>query len=217
MRIELQCYQHGMHVLAIFDTRRSCNAAGSWLIQRFRRGELLELLLERLEPLPGLAELAFGGQALVVGEIARGFGDQRVDVGGAAGVAAARRRRARRGRRRRAGAAAGVSVDGALPNSAGQRRLERRPVREPILQREHDEPQLRHRAALGLQVDRLGVQQRAADRDHDQAAAPHVRALLVPQRQLARQLRVLIDARLDLQRAVDQPASSGSRRRRAVP
>jgi ABC-type nickel/cobalt efflux system permease component RcnA len=37
-----------------------------------------------------------------------------------------------------------------------------------------------------------------------QAAAAHVRALLIPQRQLAGELRVLIDARLDLLRAVDQ-------------
>ena len=57
----------------------------------------------------------------------------------------------------------------ALAEERRQRRLERRSVREPILQREDDEAQLGHRAALGLQVDRLGVEQRAADRDHDQA------------------------------------------------
>ena len=106
-----------------------------------------------------------------------------------------RLRRVRRGGQRRL----------AVAEQRRHRDLERRPVGQPILQREHDEPQLRHRAALGLQVDRLGVEQRAADRDDEQAAAAHVRALLVPQRQLTRQLRVLIDARLDLQRTVDQP------------
>ena len=37
-----------------------------------------------------------------------------------------------------------------------------------------------------------------------QIAAPHVRTLLVPERQLSRELRVLIDARFNLKRAVHQ-------------
>ena len=40
----------------------------------------LQLLLQRLEPLAGIPEPAFGRQPLIVGEIARGFGDERVDV-----------------------------------------------------------------------------------------------------------------------------------------
>src|SRR5216684_553335 len=69
---------------------------------------------------------------------------------------------------------------------------------------EDDEAQLGHRAPLGLQVDGFGVEQRAADGNDDQAASADVRALLIPQRQLTRELRILIDARLDLQRTVDE-------------
>jgi len=71
-----------------------------------------------------------------------------------------------------------------LPEQSRERGFERRPVRQAILQREHDEPELGHRAALGLQVDWFGVQQRAADRNDDQRAAPYVRSLLIPERQL---------------------------------
>ena len=73
------------------------------------------------------------------------------------------------------------------------------------MQREHDEAQLRHRASLGLQVNRLGIQAARAAGNDQQAAAANVRALLIPQRQLPRELRVLIDARFDLLRAVNQP------------
>ena len=86
-----------------------------------------------------------------------------------------------------------------------ERVLERRRVDEAVLHREHDEPQFGHWTALGLQVDGLRVQQCAADRDHEQRSAADARALLVPQRQLSRKLHVLIDARLDLQRPVDEP------------
>src|SRR5215469_11533884 len=49
----------------------------------------VELLLELLEFLPGFAELAFGGEALVVGKIFRGSFDERVEIG----RTSARRRR----------------------------------------------------------------------------------------------------------------------------
>src|SRR5262249_25424105 len=58
--------------------------------------------------------------------------------------------------------------------------------------------------ALRLEIDRLGIEQRAADGDDDHRAAPHVRSLLVPQRELAGELRVLIDPRLHLERSVDE-------------
>jgi hypothetical protein len=93
---------------------------------------------------------------------------------------------------------------GITAEQRGHRRFERRPVGEAILHREHHQPQLGHGAAIGLQVDGLRVEQRPPDRNDDEAAAAHVRALLVPQRQLSGQLRVLIDARLDLQGPVDQ-------------
>src|SRR5215213_8342208 len=79
------------------------------------------------------------------------------------------------------------------------------PVAEPVLCGEHDQSQLRHRAALGLQVDGLDVEQRAPDGDDEQVAATHARALLAPERYLRRELRVLIYARFDLQRPVNEP------------
>ena len=104
-----------------------------------------------------------------------------------------------------ADAGSALSDEGAPAEQRPQRGLEGGAVGQLVLQREHHEAQLGHGAALGLQVDRLGVDQRLAAGNHQQRSAPHVRALLVPQRQLAGELRVLVDARLDLQRAVDQP------------
>jgi hypothetical protein len=92
---------------------------------------------------------------------------------------------------RRRGAVCGRVAAGAArpaaatPNSPAAR-LERRAVREPILQREHDQT----RSGTGcvpLEVNRLRVEQ-PRSRDDEQAAAHDARALLVPQRELARQL-----------------------------
>ncbi len=46
---------------------------------------------------------------------------------------------------------------------------------------------------MGLQVDRLDVEQRVVDRDGQHVAANHVRTPLVPKRQLAREVAVLVD------------------------
>ena len=42
--------------------------------------KLIQFLFQRFESLPRLAELALGGQALIVGEIACRALDQRIDV-----------------------------------------------------------------------------------------------------------------------------------------
>src|SRR3954451_8788247 len=76
-----------------------------------------------------------------------------------------------------------------------------------LLRRQDDKAQFRHRAFLGLQVDRLNIQERATRWDDKQVAATHARALLIPERELTGQLRVLIYARFDLQRAVNQSRS----------
>ena len=58
-----------------------------------------------------------------------------------------------------AGPAAGAdedATDGAVAEQRRHRRLERRAVREPVLQREHDEPPFRHRAS-GLDTPSVGV------------------------------------------------------------
>jgi hypothetical protein len=58
---------------------------------------------------------------------------------------------------------------------------------------QHDEAKLGHRAALGLQIDRFRVEQTAADRHHDQAAANHARAALDVTLLLANQNNALRD------------------------
>ncbi len=44
--------------------------------------EALEFLLQRLKPLTGFAEFAFGGQPLIVRQIARRFADERFLING---------------------------------------------------------------------------------------------------------------------------------------
>ena len=55
-----------------------CAPVGFVERQRLSRFKLIELLLECLEPLSRLAELTFGGQALVVREVSCGAGDERI-------------------------------------------------------------------------------------------------------------------------------------------
>src|SRR5207247_7707727 len=100
------------------------------------------------------------------------------------------------GRRRRGGGNFGSRRR--VAEERRQRGFERRSVREPILQRQDDYAQLGHRASLGLQINRLRVEQRASNRNHDQRSPPHVRSLLIPQGQLTRELRVLINPRFHL-------------------
>ena len=60
-----------------------------WVIWRSASGngslgvcvELVEGVLEGVELLTGFGEFAGGGEALVVGEVTAGFGDEGVDVG----------------------------------------------------------------------------------------------------------------------------------------
>ena len=92
----------------------------------FESGERVELQLQRLELLARLAELSLGGEPLIVGEILRRGGDQRVDVARSrlrARAAAGRRRRRRVRRRRRGGALALGAV--------AERRLRRRRTAPP--------------------------------------------------------------------------------------
>ena len=86
----------------------------------------------------------------------------------------------------------------------GERGLEGGAVGELVLQGEDDEAELGHGALLGLEVDGLGVEEGLAGGDDEQAAAQDVRALLVPEGELAGELGVLVDAGFDLLRAVDE-------------
>src|SRR5260370_9980596 len=65
--------------------------------------------------------------------------------------------------------------------------------------------ELRQMSMLGSQIERRYIENRVLDRDHQQVrTAYHPRAHLVPQRELLRDLRSLIDPRLDLKRPVDK-------------
>lgn len=83
---------------------------------------------------------------------------------------------------------------------ARQRLLECLGVADPVAVHRHDEPQLRVERGFGLQVNRLDVQQRLTDRDHQQVAADDPRNPPVPERQRVREDPVQVDLRLDLLR-----------------
>jgi len=119
--------------------------------------QLIDDVFEFVELLACFAELSGCGEALVVGEVFAGFRDQGVEVGGwlrcASGSYCCRLclLRVRGGERR------GLAAEQGL-----QRSLEGWAVGQAVLQREHNEAKLGHGALLGLQVDGLGVQERAA-------------------------------------------------------
>ena len=157
----------------------------------------------------------------VAGEVAvtqRGLGEREVQVrvvdeARARRPAAGRSRRGR-GRRRSAGRGAGVAGVGvgrgvgpgdglgASPASAASSRRSASPSEsapDDLARRGDDDPlELGERRAGRLQVDRLEVDERVAERHHDQAAADDVAARLVPERDLGADDRVLVDPRLDL-------------------
>src|SRR5258708_19653193 len=117
--------------------------------------ELLECALQFFKLLSRVGELAFRGEALVVGEVFGSFRDECVEVGcglrqsGGCRCVLRRHRSAWRGAQRR----------GRSTKKGRHRRLEGWSVRKPILHREYDQTQLRHRTPLGLQVNRFPVQQ----------------------------------------------------------
>src|SRR5688572_22496012 len=134
----------------------------------------------------------------------------------AAGEVVRRRAGRHRGSRRRIGGArrgchawrSGTRCGGQRParrcarvtEQHAQRRVERLGHRDLALLRHHHALELGDAAALGAQIERLHVDQRSLDRDHEQLAAQHFRAALVPQRDLARDLGVLVDPVRDLVR-----------------
>ena len=160
--------------------------------------------------------------------------DQRRDVAGS-GVGHAGRagRRGRRGRGRR------------RPRTRrrrGRRRRRRRPPPRPRAGGAAPSPSVGAQTTLRgeattirwnsgnadagrLQVDRLEVDDRIADRDDDEVAADDRAAGLVPERDLLADDRVLVDPRLDLGRArrpscppgIDRPVSSRSSGRPSGP
>ncbi len=86
----------------------------------------------------------------------------------------------------------------------GEGGLEGGAVGELVLEGEDYEAELGHGALLGLEIDGFGVEEGLAGGDHEQAAAQDVRALLVPEGELAGELGVLVDAGFDLLGAVDE-------------
>src|ERR1700730_9849064 len=94
--------------------------------------QLVECALQFFKLLSRLAELAFCGEALVVGEVFGSFSDEGVEVSRGSGRPAGRRSASRQVRGRWGGAPRGNSC----AKEGGHRRLEGRSVRKPILYRE---------------------------------------------------------------------------------
>ena len=157
-----------------------------------------------------------GDLRAVAGEVAvaeRVLGEREVDVGvvdeaGEVGRAAARPGRStgrgvglapglgRRGRRRARRRARRPRASAAT--SRPMRVAEGRAPHDAVRRRDDDPPELGERRARRLQVDRLQVDERVAQRHDDEVAADDRAARLVPQRDLLADDRVLVDARLDL-------------------
>src|SRR5260370_11819850 len=136
---------------------------------------LVDGALQLFELLPRLAKLAFRRQALVVGKVFGGFCDERVQIrcglgrGGGCRGCRSGSRWLRRAQRR-----------GGSAKEGRQRRLEGWSVREPVLKREHNEAQLRHRAPLGLEGNRLRIQCRAPGPNRHPVPHAHPPTLLFP-------------------------------------
>ena len=73
-----------------------------------------------------------------------------------------------------------------------------------ISHRQHHLLQLRHARLRGLQIDRRNIEECVADRQHQRLTLKHLRPLLVPQRQVFRDILILIDSRVNLHRPQDQ-------------
>ena len=71
-------------------------------------------------------------------------------------------------------------------------------VAKLVLGCENHKTKLRHWAAFRPEINRLNVEQRAAYRNNQEVAPEHARTLLVPKCELAGEVRVLIDACLNL-------------------
>src|SRR5712691_5895581 len=98
------------------------------------RIQFVDCPLQLFKLLPRLAELAFGGEALVVGEVFGGFRDECVEIGcglGRRGGCRCVSRRLRGGWRR-------AHRRDRSAKKGRHRRLEGWSVRQPILQRKHD-------------------------------------------------------------------------------
>ena len=91
-----------------------------------------------------------------------------------------------------------------LAEQPRQRQIERRLHHDAVLMRDDHARQLGNASGLRAQVQRPHVDQRSFDRNHHQRALDHLRALLVPERDLRRDHLVLVDARDHLLRTEHQ-------------
>ena len=73
-----------------------------------------------------------------------------------------------------------------------------------IAQRQHHLLQLRHARLRRLQINRRNIEERIAHRQHQRLPLQHLRPLLVPQRQIFRNILILIDAGIHLHRPQNQ-------------
>ena len=94
--------------------------------------------------------------------------------------------------------------------------IERFLHRNPVVARHNHAAQFGDFARLRPQVKRLDVNQRLFNRNHHQRSENHARAALIPERQLTRDFRVLIDAGDDLFRTENELLFREAIRRQAT-
>ena len=117
----------------------------------FVRIEVFECAFQLFQLLPSFAELAFRRQALVVGQIFRGFRDECVAIRGMFGCSLGT------AGQRLGGSSCRAYRGWGSAKECCHRRLEGWSVCETVLQCKYYQTQLRHGAALGLQVNRFGI------------------------------------------------------------
>ena len=98
--------------------------------------------------------------------------------------------------------ASGVSCGEA--EQGGQRFVKRRLHHDLVSCRCDDSLELREIGALGLEIQRNHVKERILDRNHNELSANYARSLLIPERELLRNGRVLVDHRRNLIRPIGQ-------------
>src|SRR6202044_835521 len=118
--------------------RRPITNEKQWKLS-LARVQLIKCALQLFQLLSGFTELAFRGQALVFGKVFGGFRDKRAAILCGLG----RRGGCRCASRGLSGDWRGAQRRYSSAKKSRHRRLEGRSVRQAILQREHDQTQLR--------------------------------------------------------------------------
>src|SRR6266566_3113360 len=133
-----------------WDERRTVRSSRKFV-------QLVERALQVFKLLPSFRELAFSGQALIIGQVSGGFRDERVEIGCWLGYGGWRSPVRRLRRNCAATRCRGTHGRGRSAKKSRHCRLEGRPVRQPVLECEHHEAQLRHRTPFSLKINRFRI------------------------------------------------------------